>query len=391
MREFRRLVEVPGRSFFLFGPRGVGKSFWLRRALESRRVFDLLDTRLQLEFARAPYLLEARIGEVEPGAWIWLDEVQKVPALLDEVHRLMETRGLRFALSGSSARKLLRQGADLLAGRAITRRMEPLCSRELADAFDVRASLEWGCLPLVVGDPSNARDILTSYVHTYIREEVREEGLVRKIEPFLRFLEVAGMMNGRVLNAENVARDAQVPRRSVVSYFEILEGTLMGHRLPAWQPRIAVREVAHPKFYWFDPGVARAAAGMAFEAADPSWLGFSLETLVFHELRVHNHVAARECRIAYYRTRAGAEVDFVIESRRGTGDRKPQVVLVETKLAKRWDRSWESAMRHVAASGKVEVAGMYGVYLGESSYRFDDVKVLPVREFLDAVHGDRVF
>lgn len=239
---FPRLLDLPGRSFFLFGARGVGKSYLLRAALPDAVVFDLLDTGLQLELARSPAILQARVGPRRRGTWVWIDEVQKVPAVLDEVHRLIEREGWRFALSGSSARKLLRQGANLLAGRASTRHLEGLSFAELGGAFDLRRRLEWGALPMVVNEPAHARDILASYVHTYIREEIKEEGLVRKVEPFLRFLPIAGMLNGQIVSFENVGREAQVPRKSVVQYFSILEDTLVAYRLPAFQPQVKVRE-----------------------------------------------------------------------------------------------------------------------------------------------------
>ena len=386
-----RSLTLPTRSFFLFGPRGVGKSYWLRQQLKGARVFDLLDTGLQLELARAPHLLEAMIGATRTGQWIWIDEVQKVPALLDEVHRLMESRRLRFALSGSSARKLFRQGADLLAGRAITRHLESFSSGELGGEFDLDLALRWGALPLVTLDQENAVDILTAYVHTYIREEIREEGLVRKAEPFLRFLEVAGLMNAQILNAQNIAREAQVERKSVVAYFQILEDTLVGHRLPAWQPQLKVRETAHPKFYWFDAGVARAAASLLREVPDFTWLGLSLETLLFHELRVYNHASGKERKLSYYRTRAGAEVDFVVEIHRQTPSRKPTVILIEAKLGKRWKRSWEAGMRGLMQTDKVIVAGAYGLYTGDARYSFEGIEVLPVSAFLSALHAGQVF
>jgi uncharacterized protein len=385
--EFKRLFEPPDRSFFLFGPRGVGKSYWLRRKLADAVRLDLLNTGLQLELAREPGVLEARVGARPRGSWVWLDEVQKVPSLLDEVHRLIEERGWRFALSGSSARKLLRQGANLLAGRASTRYMEALSSAELGTHLSLQHALEWGTLPLVVNEPDHAMDILTAYVHTYIREEVREEGLVRKIEPFLRFLDVAGAMNGQELQFENIAREAAVPRNSVVSYFSILEDTLMAHRLPAYQPRVKVRERAHSKFYWFDPGVARAAAGLLRQPADPAWLGFSLETLIYRELRVRNHTSGSEHRLSYYRTPAGTEIDFIVELARATASGPARVLCIEVKSATRWNRKWEDSMRSLAASPALKVERMIGIYRGRTRYHFDGVDVMGVEEFLRELHG----
>jgi predicted AAA+ superfamily ATPase len=388
---FARLFRIPTRSFFLFGPRGVGKTWLLGHQLGDANVLDLLDTSLQLELAKDPHSLEARVRARPKAAWIWIDEVQKVPALLDEVHRLMESAGWRFALSGSSARKLLRQGADLLAGRASTKRLEGLSFKELGPAFDLNHALEWGTLPLVVREADQAREILTSYFHTYIREEVREEGLVRKIEPFLRFLDIAGLLNGQQLNAENVARESGVPRKSVVSYFSILEDTLMGYRLPAYQPQAKVREQAHPKFYWFDSGVARAAANLLHQPVDATWRGTALETMIFHELRVYHRFVQTERPIAYYRTGSGVEVDFIVELERGTPARQALVVCLEVKHAKRWDRRWEAPMLALKDSGKVRIERMLGVYLGETPYRFGQVEVLPLPDFLEALFAGRLF
>jgi len=387
----RRLLGVPTRSFFLFGPRGTGKSTWLRSVLQGAAFLDLLDTSLSLELTRNPHRLEALIVARHPGSWIVLDEIQKIPALLDEVHRLMETQRWKFALCGSSARKLRRGGADLLAGRASTVNMEGFSSAELGSRFDVKTAMEWGTLPQVWQEPAARQAILSAYVHTYIQEEVKAEGLIRQAAPFLRFLAVAGLMNGQMVNASNLAREAGVPRASVETYFSILVDTLVGHFLPTWQPRLKVRERSHPKFYWFDPGVARAAAGLLSDPVDRSWRGFALETLVFHELRVYNETKARFRPLSYYRTAAGAEIDFVIETRKGQTQTPPHVVLVEIKSADRWDRTWERAMRGLAADPRVRVERMFGVYAGDRRYRFDGVEVLPVPDFLQLLNAGGVF
>ena len=386
-----RLLKVPDRSFFLFGPRATGKSTWLHEVLPGARRMDLLDTRLALDLTREPHRLESHLGELEAGDWAILDEIQKIPALLDEVHRLMETRRLRFALCGSSARKLKRGGANLLAGRAILRHMEGFSAAELGKDFQLERMLEWGALPMVVRSPGHEAEILDSYVHTYIQEEIKAEGIVRQVPPFLRFLSIAGQLNGQRVNASNVSREAAVPRASVDAYFEILVDTLLGHFLPAWQPGLKVRERARPKFYWFDPGVARMAAGLGSDPVDRAWQGFALETLIFHELRVFNEVRAKRRPLSYYHTAAGVEIDFIIETRKRTSSAKPAVVCVEVKSAERWDRSWDRAMRDLAASSRVQVDGLYGVYRGDRRYRFDDVQVLPVDDFLSALHAGHVY
>lgn len=386
-----RNLACPERSFFLFGPRGTGKSTWLRQVLAEAPRFDLLDAALYLELTRDPHRLEALVGPQPENHWVALDEIQKVPALLDEVHRLIEARRWRFALCGSSARKLRRGGANLLAGRALTLSFEGFTASELGDRFDLPSTLEWGTLPFVALAEADAPDILAAYVNTYLKEEIREEGLVRQVPPFVRFLAVAGQLNGQAVNGHHIAREAAVPRTTVDTYFAILTDTMIGHFLPAWRPGAKVREAAHPKFYWFDPGVARAAAGLLRDPADRVWLGTALETLIFHELRVHNEISRQHRPLAYYRTPAGVEVDFIIETRKRQSSQPAHVVVVEVKLAEKWDRSWEKPMRDLAAQPGLKVDRAFGVYTGLRRYEYDDLTVLPAADFLRALHAGEVF
>ena len=386
-----RNLACPERSFFLFGPRGTGKSTWLRQVLAEAPRFDLLDAALYLELTRDPHRLEALVGPQPEHHWVVLDEIQKVPALLDEVHRLIEARRWRFALCGSSARKLCRGGANLLAGRALTLSFEGFTASELGDRFDLSSALEWGTLPFVALAETDAPDILAAYVNTYLKEEIREEGLVRQVPPFVRFLGVAGQLNGQVVNGHNIAREAAVPRATVDSYFAILTDTLIGHFLPAWRPGAKVREAAHPKFYWFDAGVARAAAGLLRDPADRVWLGTALETLIFHELRVHNEISRQHRSLAYYRTPAGVEVDFIIETRKRQSTQPAHVVAIEVKLAEKWDRAWERPMRDLATQPGLKVDRAFGVYTGPRRYEYDDLTVLSAADFLRALHAGEVF
>jgi uncharacterized protein len=388
---FHRRLRPANGSFFLFGPRSVGKSFWLHQHFKDVPFFNLLENRTFLELSRDSGLLEAKIGNQAPGTWICIDEIQKIPALLDEVHRLIEKKHFQFALSGSSARKLKRGGANLLAGRAVTKKMEALCFEELSQNFNLNQILEWGTLPLVFQRPDEAAEILSAYVHTYIKEEIREEGVIRKMDPFVRFLEVAGLFNGQQLNKENVARDAKVPRSTVDTYFSILEDTLLGSFLPAFRPELKVRERAHPKFYWFDNGVARGAAGLLYDPVDSIWKGKSLETLLLHELRVYNHTEGKNRPLFYYRTGNNAEIDFIIETRKRTATSKTHLVCLEVKLSKEWRREWERPMRDLARADKFVIEGMYGLYCGDESYHFDGVDILPVTTFLKMLYEGRVF
>jgi predicted AAA+ superfamily ATPase len=386
-----RLLPCPDRSFFLFGPRATGKSTWLKQVLPDALYLDLLNASLYLELTRDPHRLEALAGNRPAKSWIVLDEIQKAPALLDEVHRLMESRRLNFALCGSSARKLRRGGANLLAGRAITLNMEGFSAAELGDRFSLPFSLEWGLLPFVQEERHRAGDILEAYVNTYLKEEVREEGLVRSVPPFLRFLSVAAQLNGQVVNSYNIAREAEVPRSTVDTYFSILIDTLLGHFLPAWRPGVKVREGAHPKFYWFDPGVARAAAGLLRDPLDRSMKGTSLETLIFHELRVYNEISRKMRPLAYYRTAAGVEIDFIIETRKRQAGKPPHLVAVEVKLSEKWDRTWEKPMRTLACLPGIKVERLFGVYTGKRVYHFEGVDILPLPDFLLALHRGDVF
>ena len=387
----KRLLGVPNRSFFLFGPRGVGKSTWLEKSMGDALFFDLLDSSLYLELSQNPMNLEALAGDIPEGSWIVIDEIQKIPALLDEVHRLMEKKRWQFALCGSSARTLRRGGVNLLGGRAITRNLDAFSYAELNDAFDLDFSLQWGLLPWVQLEKENAADILDSYVNTYIKEEIKEEGIIRRIPPFLRFLKIAGQFNGQLVNAQNISSEAMVPRSTVDVYFSILEDTLLGHFLPAYRPSVKVREQTHPKFYWFDPGVARSAAGLLFDPIGRMWKGTALETMIYHELRVFNHTRNRNREIFFYRTASGAEIDFVIEIRKRQPSSVPHIVCIEVKLAEKWKHSWENTMRSLQASDKIKVDRMIGVYTGQRTYHFNGLDVLPVEEFLKRLYQGNVF
>lgn len=386
-----RLLERPDRSFFVFGPRGTGKSTWLQQVLPEALRLDLLDASLFLELSRDPHLVEAMIGDRPENSWVVLDEIQKIPALLDEIHRLMESRRWRFALCGSSARKLRRGGANLLAGRALTLSMESFSHAELDKTFNLDFALNWGMLPFVHNEPDAAADILAAYVNTYIKEELQAEGLIRNLPPFVRFIGVAGQINGQALNVQNIAREAAVARSTVDTYFSILYDTLIGHILPAWRPGLKVREAAQPKFYWFDPGVARAAAGLLRDPIDRLWQGTALETLLYHELRVYNEVSRKHRQISYYRTPAGVEIDFIIETARRGLNLSPRVVAIEIKRAERWDRAWNKPMRNLADTSGAKVDRMIGVYCGLRSYRFDDIDVWPVEDFLKALFSGEIF
>jgi uncharacterized protein len=386
-----RLLPLPDRSFFLFGPRGKGKSTWLKEMLPGSAYLDLLDTSLSLQLMQAPGLLKAMTARLPEDSWVVIDEIQKNPSLLDEAHHLIETGRLKFALAGSSARKLRRGGVNLLGGRALTRELAPFTWKELGASYDRDFSLQWGTLPLVWADRERAADILGSYVSTYLKEEIREEGIVRNLHPFLRFLGIGGQLNAQVVNSLNISRDAAVPRSTVDTYFSILEDTLLGYFLPPWRPGAKVREQARSKFYWCDPGVARAAAGFLNDPVDRTWKGYALETFLYNELRVYNQTGQKNRDIFFYRSPPGNEVDFVIETRKRQFESIPHAICLEVKLSDRWDRKWEKSMRSLASSGRVTVDRMAGIYTGSRSLHFDGLDVYPLEEFLARLHEGEFF
>jgi predicted AAA+ superfamily ATPase len=246
-------------------------------------------------------------------------------------------------------------------------------------------------LPFVHNEADATADILAAYVNTYLKEELQAEGMIRNVPSFVRFLAVAGQINGQILNAQNISREVAVARSTVDTFFAVLSDTLVGHVLPAWRPGLKVREAARPKYYWFDPGVARAAAGLLRDPIDRLWQGTALETLLYHELRVYNEVSRKHRQISYYRTPAGVEIDFVIETAPRRPGNPPQVVVIEIKRAERWNRTWNKPMWNLADTAGVKVDRMIGVYCGSRRYLFDDIEVWPVEDFLNALFSGEVF
>jgi predicted AAA+ superfamily ATPase len=382
MNQLPRLLALPHKSFLLFGPRGTGKSTLLNMKLKASVVINLLKSSEYIPLSQNPSLLREKVDHLKKGDWVLIDEVQKIPALLDEVHALYEEKGLNFALSGSSARKLKRGGANLLAGRALQCHLSPLIYSEYSKVADLKDVIEWGSLPGVVTDPKNRIDTLSTYVETYLKQELMEEGLLRKLDPFVRFLKVAGLYNAQVLNVENIARESHVGRTTVDKYFEILEDTLIGFRLPAIQLGIQSKEVSHPKFYFFDSGVARAAAGLIFEDIDNVWRGHAFETYILHEIKSYNHYHKKHREIFYYKVAQSDEIDLLIELQKKTLSKPQELLAIEIKYSKKWDSRWSKSLSGIKAnSSKIKKA--IGVYMGTEIITQQQVTVYPALIFLD--------
>lgn len=312
-----RELQAPNRSFFLFGPRQTGKSTWLNNlALESSWYVNLLDNATYFRYLRDPgqFGREARLKAVSGIQWIILDEVQRIPSLLDEIHNLMESESLQFILSGSSARKLKRGGANLLGGRAVLRNLHPFTASELGAAFSLERALRFGTLPPLIDlGESEARDLLRSYVEIYLREEIQAEGLVRNLGGFTRFLDLAAAYAGEILNFSSIAKEAALPIKTVQSYFEVLEDTLIGFRLDAWAKSPLKRLVAHPKFYLFDNGVTNALTHRLSDPLDPVARGRLFEQFLVQETKRRLDYQRADSRLYFWRTNNGAEVDLLVE------------------------------------------------------------------------------
>lgn len=311
----RALNYPPDKSFFLFGPRGTGKTTWVKNSFPNGILIDLLDSALYNSLLPAPQRLE---DFIPPGFdnWVIIDEIQRIPELLNEVHRLIENRHIRFVLTGSSARKLRKKGVNLLAGRAVTRAMHPLTAGELGDDFSLDHSLRYGLLPSVYIE-SDPGDYLDSYVHTYLREEIQQEGLTRNLQTFARFLETASFSQGAPLNISEIARECGVNRKMAEEYFRILEDLLLASRLPVFTRRARRRTTAHPKFYLFDAGVFRAIRPKGPLDRPEEIDGAALETLIFQELRAINENYRMGYELYYWRTSNRQEVDFVLYGEQG--------------------------------------------------------------------------
>jgi predicted AAA+ superfamily ATPase len=313
---FARALAPPGRhSYFLFGPRGVGKTAWVRARHADEPYFDLLDHGLYATLLAAP----ERLGEMIPAAhrgWVVVDEVQRVPELLNEVHRLIESRRLRFVLTGSSARKLRGRGVNLLAGRALTLSMHPLTAAEVGREFSLETALRRGMLPAAWTHDDPAA-YLRSYAATYLREEVQQEGIARNVAAFARFLEAASLSQASVLNVATVARDCGVAAKVAHDWFGILEDLLVAVRVPVFARRAKRRMTAHPKFFLFDAGVYQAIRPRGPLDPPEQILGAALETLLLQHLRAVNDARGLGWGIHTWRTQAGDEVDFVLYGERG--------------------------------------------------------------------------
>lgn len=314
---FQRLLHLPkNQNFFLFGPRNTGKSTLIQQNFPDALLIDLLNPEEEERYLRNPNTLKHEVLAATQ-THIVIDEIQKIPKLLDVVHYLIETTQKYFVLTGSSARKLKHGGANLLAGRAFVYHLFPLCTFELGDAFDLNTSLTWGGLPKIYHHQTDEdrAEFLKAYAHTYLKEEIWSEHIVRKLDPFQKFLEIAAQMNGRIINTHKIAQDVGVDDKTINQYFEILEDTMIGFLLHGFQHSARKRLSAKPKFYFFDTGVKRALARQLSLSIVPSTYdyGDAFEHFIILECQKLASYHRKDFQFSYFMTQDGVEIDLVVE------------------------------------------------------------------------------
>jgi predicted AAA+ superfamily ATPase len=375
---YERLLTPPtDKSFFLFGLRGVGKSTWVKQTFPDALRFDLLDEGLFQSYLRDPRMFGRELLRVSPRKTVIVDEVQRLPSLLNEVHRFIEERQLRFILLGSSARKLKQAGTNLLAGRALKRTMFPFLPEELGSDFNLNEVLCFGSLP-IIWQSSSKPDTLDAYVQLFLKEEIQAEALVRNLPGFARFLPVASLFHGQVLNISSLARDAGVARTTVTGYIDILSDTNLAWLLPAFEGRLRVKERKHPKLYWTDAGVVRAIRREYHQIGEAE-RGVLFEGWIANLLRAYGEPGSAlglPYDAIYYWSPAqgGGEVDFLIQ-------RRQEFTAIEVKAKEILSNRDFGGSRTIA-----ELKGIKRrivVFMGARPFLTEDgIEALPVDNFL---------
>jgi len=370
---YPRLFPPPEQSFFLLGARGTGKTTLLRATWPDAVRIDLLDEARYQSYLANVGLFYEELSALPRGARVIVDEVQRLPQLLNEVHRLIEERRLTFVLSGSSARKLRRAGVNLLAGRALHRVLHPFVPAELGDDFSLDRVLSTGALP-IVWDAVEPQETLRAYTQMYLKEEIQAEALVRNLPGFARFLPVAALAHGQICNVASIARDAEVSRTTVEGFLSVLEDTLLGFRLAAFATRLRVREKRKPKFYWIDPGLVRSLKGLSPIVA-PEERGHLFEGWIAQLLRAYHDYRGLYDAIGYWSPAQAkqTEVDFVLQ-------RGSERLAIEAKSSDRVEGRDLNGLKAIA-----ELEGIRRrivIYTGRSERVHDGIEIFPLPTFL---------
>jgi len=375
-------LPAPGtETFFLWGPRQTGKTTLLRQCYPEAWWVDLLKSEEYRRYLQRPEILRERIAAIDlRGRQVVIDEVQKVPALLDEVHWLIENRGIHFALCGSSARKVRHGGANLLGGRALRYELHGLTATELGEALDLDHLLDSGYLPRIYAS-SRPRQRLEAYIADYLREEVAAEGLVRNLPVFSEFLNVASLSDAEMVNFSTIARECGISSPTVKNYFGILVDTLLGRWLPAYRKRPKRRVVGAPKFYFADVGVVNRLARRGRLAPGTDLYGKALENWVFHELNAAIAYRQIDATLAYWRLASGLEVDFIVNDMQ---------VAIEAKASRRITSDHLKGLRTLSEDQRVGRRVVVSLE-PEPRHTADGIEILPAAVFAQRLQaGDLV-
>jgi predicted AAA+ superfamily ATPase len=376
INRYLQLAPLLGmKSFFLFGPRATGKTTLIRQQLsEKATIIDLLDSRYFLRLSSAPHELEPIITAA-PADIIVIDEIQRIPELLNEIHRLIESRNLTFLLTGSSARKLRRGKANLLAGRVWSAGMFPLIYREITD-FNLERYLHYGGLPAVYLSEYPEEE-LDAYVNTYLKEEILAEGLIRRLPPFSRFLKTIALANGEMINFTKLANDCQVPPSTATEYVALLEDTLVGFLLPAWTESKKRKAIRTGKFYFFDPGITHILAGTEALDRNSNLYGKSFEQFICMELRAYLSYKRKKLSLTYWRSKNGHEVDFLLGTR----------TAIEVKATKKISRNDSKGLKYLKEEGVFK--NFILVSQDPVSSLTDGILTIPWQRFLSDLWEDK--
>jgi predicted AAA+ superfamily ATPase len=382
METIDRFFRPPNRSFFLFGPRGTGKSTLVKRAFEQALYLDLLDPEVFRIYSANPERLRERLLAEPNVTTVVIDEIQKIPELLSLVHSLVEQKKKwQFVLTGSSARKLKRTGIDLLAGRALLCRLHPFMAAELERRFALDAALSMGLLPIVI-DSDDPGQVLKTYAALYLREEVQMEGLVRNIGNFSRFLEAVSFSHASLVNVTNIARECQIERKVVEGYLNILEDLMLGYRVGIFSKRAQRALVSHPKFYLFDAGVFRSLRPQGPLDSPQEIDGQALEGLVAQHLRAWIDYSNSDFKLHFWRTRSGVEVDFIVYGSEG-------IFAIEVKNSLRiLPQDIKSLRSFIEDYPKTKA---YLLYRGKERLMKDGIHCIPCDEFLKVLRPGELF
>ena len=365
-----RLIDLKtllkNKSYFLFGPRQTGKSSLIRHSLSDARIYNLLDDKVFLEFNSRPGRLKEEITGKEE--LVVIDEIQRIPQLLNEVHLLIEEKGTRFLLTGSSARKLRSKGVNLLGGRAREAHFHPFVSEELGPQFDLNRALNAGLIPSIYFS-DNVKADLSTYIGNYLTLEIAAEALTRNIPAFTRFLTVAALCNATIVNFTKVANDAQVKRTTVYEYFEILKDTYLMRELPAYLNGKIRKPITSSKFYFFDIGVARELQGREIYAPGTTEYGDAFETFIINEFFAFNDYV-HPLKLSFWRSRTNLEVDLIVDDDTAIEIKgKQHVGSEDIKTLK--SICEEHSFKH-----------LYCVCLESRPRRVGDVEIVPYKDFL---------